>query len=110
MASVQAYSDRGVWSCYLFLVMPDHIHGLFSFGRTPGMSEALRNWKRFHTRASKITWQENYFDHRIRNAAEFSEKYAYIERNPVALGLCGKVEDWPWRSQAWSPEARPQFF
>ena len=28
---------------------------------------------------------------------------AYIERNPVAAGLCASPEDWPWSSARWRP-------
>ena len=35
--------------------------------------------------------------------------HAYIKRNPVALGLVAKPEDWPWRIAAFAPEAIPKF-
>lgn len=97
LASVEDYAVRGRWSCFLFLLMPDHLHALFSFASDPGMSETLRNWKRAQARLLGIRWQSNYFDHRIRSAAEYSEKFSYIERNPVAKGLCVHPGDWPWR-------------
>ena len=89
--------------------MPDHLHALLSFGHSPGMSSVLRDWKRGHARMTGISWQSNYFDHRIRSHAGFTEKYAYIERNPVAKGLCAEPEDWPWRTSAFPPESRPRF-
>lgn len=109
LRSVGIYTERQRWSCYLFLLMPDHLHGFFSFGRDQAMSETIRSWKRYHTRHNGVIWQENYFDHRLRDAREFSEKYAYIERNPVAKGLCGQVDEWPWRVSAWSPGSPPRF-
>ena len=107
--SVERYAESGKWSCYLMLLMPDHLHALLSFGREVGMSETLRNWKRGQARILGIRWQDGYFDHRIRNAEEYAEKFAYIERNPVACGLCGQEGDWPWRTAAFAKEAVPKF-
>ena len=101
------YAAEGRWSCYIFLLMPDHLHAMLSFSRSRSMSEEVRNWKRGQSRCLGVRWQEGYFDHRIRSSDEFAKTYAYIERNPVVLNLCVKAEDWPWRAAAWSQEARP---
>jgi putative transposase len=69
LASVVDYADRQKWSCYVFLLMPDHLHALISFGRDLGMGETIRNWKRARTKFQGIAWQEGFFDHRIRTAA-----------------------------------------
>jgi len=109
LASVRDYAERGRWSCYLMLLMPDHLHGLLSFGRDKSMSETIRNWKRARTRFQRVCWQDGYFDHRIRSAAEYTEKYQYIERNPVVLGHCATPEEWPWRITAFHADAKPRF-
>ena len=108
--SVAFYHRQQKWSCYLIVVLPDHLHGLFSFGRTSGMARVIADWKRFHHRHTGIIWQDNFFDHRIRNAASFAETYAYIERNPVALELCASPDDWPYRGQALSQDSGPVSF
>jgi len=95
IASVVDYADRQKWSCYCFLLMPDHLHALLSFGRINGISEVIRNWKRARTKFQGVKWQDGFFDHRIRTAGEFTEKYEYIRQNPVVLGLCEKPDDWP---------------
>lgn len=43
-------------------------------------------------------WQNESFDHWIRNLAEGQNVRAYIERNPVAAGLVSQPADWPWSS------------
>jgi putative transposase len=43
-------------------------------------------------------WQCESFDHWIRDAGEWQRVRSYIERNPIAAGLVGKPEDWPWSS------------
>ena len=109
LESVHTYFERNRWSCFLFVVMPDHLHALMSFGRGPGMARVVGDWKSYHARAHGVRWQENFFDHRIRNSAEYAAKFNYIERNPVALGLCAKPEDWSSRTSAFSPDSTPKF-
>jgi len=60
------------------------------------MSRVLGEWKRYQTKNIGIIWQENFFDHRLRNAAEANLKYDYIRRNPVVKNLCTNADDWPW--------------
>jgi len=43
-------------------------------------------------------WQDESFDHWIRNPGEWHKIRKYIEQNPVAAGLVDKPEDWPWSS------------
>jgi putative transposase len=43
-------------------------------------------------------WQDESFDHWVRNPAEWQKIRSYIERNPVAAGLVARAEDWPWSS------------
>ena len=107
--SIHHYHQQQKWSCYLFVILPDHLHGLFSFAKEPGMSRIVADWKRYHRLHIGVRWQANYFDHRIRDAAAFSETYAYLERNPVALGICDRPEDWPHRGQAMSVDDVPKF-
>jgi len=41
-------------------------------------------------------WQDESFDHWIRNGRELESIIAYVEQNPVAAGL---PEEWPWSSK-----------
>ncbi len=78
------------------LLMPDHLHALISFNPEKGMSETIRNWKRFHANKSEVEWQSNFFDHRLRIPEAVTKKAHYIRMNPVVSGFCIKPEDWPW--------------
>jgi len=60
------------------------------------MARILSEWKRYQTRRHGIRWQENFFDHRLRNVQEYLEKAAYIRRNPVVKELCETPEMWRW--------------
>ena len=43
-------------------------------------------------------WQDESFDHWIRNASEWNRIRDYIEQNPVSAGLVSNAKDWPWSS------------
>ena len=109
LQSVRMYAEQQNWSCFLFLLLPDHLHALLSFPRDKGMGRIVGNWKRFHNKNTGIDWQDNYFDHRLRSEKEFEEKYAYIEQNPVALGLCDRADDWTWRLTCLLEGVTPRF-
>jgi hypothetical protein len=80
-------ADAGSPTCHSFLCAG------------PQMSRIIADWKGFHARRSRIKWQQGFFDHRLRNnerGEQLPAKADYIRRNPVAAGLCERVEDWPW--------------
>ncbi len=95
LASAMAYDEIGHWRCEYFLVMPDHVHALLRIPHDPGVATVVRNWKRGTNRLLGVCWQENFFDHRIRDEHEAMDKWRYVRRNPVVKGLCGHEEDWP---------------
>jgi REP element-mobilizing transposase RayT len=43
-------------------------------------------------------WQDESYDHWVRDAKEFDRIARYIEWNPVKAGLVEQVELWPWSS------------
>jgi putative transposase len=97
--SAEFYDRRQRWFITVFMLMPDHIHALLSFERDKSMSRVIGDWKRYQTVQHGIVWQEGYFDHRLRDderGEQLSAKINYIRQNPVAAGLCARVEDWPW--------------
>jgi putative transposase len=93
--AAKRYHDLGHWWCEIFLLMPDHVHALLRFKTEPGMAVVIGNWKRGTARFQGVRWQNNFFDHRVRGAAEVIEKWDYIRRNPVVKGLCAPEAEWP---------------
>jgi putative transposase len=108
LASVARYHALGRWWCELFLLMPDHLHALVQFPCESDMSRTVRDWKRGAARFHGVRWQDNYFDHRIRDRRSGLEKWHYIRRNPVAKGLCPREDDWPhvWMASRGQEKAR----
>ena len=100
LESATFYQINQLWHIGIFLLMPDHLHAVISFGREKKMSGLIRDWKRFHARKHSVLWQEDYFDHRLRNderADQLSSKINYIRQNPVVAGLCNTADDWKWK-------------
>ena len=95
--SVLHYETIRNWYPWIVLVMPDHLHGIFTFDlRNRRVSSILRAWKSYQSKNLGITWQSGYFEHRLRNETEFAEKANYIRMNPVRKGLVENPKDWPW--------------
>jgi len=78
------------------LLMPDHLHALLGFSPAANMAIVIGRWKAWQKRTLGVEWQENFFDHRIRNDRELVLKETYIRQNPVVKGLCAQPTDWPW--------------
>ena len=96
LSSAQFYHEHERWHCRLFLLMPDHIHALLVFPYDQPMHTIIAAWKGFQAKRVGLKWQNNFFDHRIRNHHELKESDAYIRLNPVRKGFCVNEKDWPW--------------
>jgi putative transposase len=87
--------EKGIWFCELAVLMPDHIHMIVGFPDVPSFSRIVGEWKHWLAHKHHVSWQENFFDHRIRSEADWG-KGEYILQNPVRAGLVEQAEDWPW--------------
>lgn len=85
----------------VFLLMPDHVHMIVSFGRGHTMEKVARAWKRYTAAQYRVEWQRDFFDHRLRSPLDFYAKEDYIPQNPVRAGLVEDVSKWPF---VWRPE------
>lgn len=95
------YVQKCRWWVDVSLAMPDHWHTLVTFPRQEEMTSVLRDWKRYTARKAGVSWQEGFFDHRLRNRESANEKFHYIVQNPVRRGLCADTSEWPW---VWCPK------
>jgi len=94
--AMKCYQERQRWWIYFALIMPDHLHFLVNIGKHEKMATVIKSWKRFLATQYAITWQKDFFDHRIRNEEQFHEKYQYIRNNPVRKGLVETPDEWPY--------------
>ena len=83
--------------------MPDHLHAILSFNRDVGMQKSIREFKKYTARKMGLSWQRDFFDHRLRKGESYEEKAHYIRMNPVRAGLCQRPEEWPhvWENRPW---------
>jgi len=65
------------------------------------MSDVITNWKKYTARVFGISWQRDFFDHRLRREESLRDKSDYILQNPVRAGLVKRAGDWPY---VWWPE------
>lgn len=105
LKAVRDGENFGRYQAHAFVVMPNHVHLLV----TPHVT--TRRWlgplKGFtgHT-ANKLLrrrdafWQEESYDHLVRNDRSFQRIRRYIECNPVNAGLAATPEEFPWSSAA----------
>ena len=92
------------------VVLPDHLHAIWTL--PPDDSDFALRWRLIKTTfsrnlpltegrsASRQTkhergiWQRRYWEHLIRDDADFSRHVDYIHMNPVKHGLVNRVADW----------------
>ena len=85
-----------IWFAHIVLLMPDHLHGMFSFFESPPIRKAITDFKAFVARRHRVSWQRDFFDHRLRDGDNYEEKAHYIRMNPVRAGLVRDWRDWPY--------------
>jgi REP element-mobilizing transposase RayT len=87
--------------------MPNHVHAVFEPRQELAVimqwlkGRTARKANRLLGRNGNAFWQDESFDHWIRNDAEFRKLIEYVENNPVRAGLVTRAQDWRW-SSAWS--------
>ncbi|AWM36001.1 Transposase IS200 like protein [Gemmata obscuriglobus] len=99
------YFDGVRYLLHAWVVMPNHVHALFTPLDGWSLSRVVASWKSFTAKeANKVLgrtgrfWHKDYFDRYVRNAEHFALAADYIECNPVKAGLCRAPGDWPFGS------------
>jgi len=100
-----AFANRHLTSMQVFaaVAMPDHVHAIVRPFDEQDLLTIVGNLKRFtasainkEAGASGSLWQDEHFDHIVRDEAEFSEALLYIARNPVEAGLVDRPTEYRW--------------
>ena len=81
--------------------MPDHWHALLALRQTwilPQFMHHMMSYVGGKTNAlltsHKTSWQDGYYDTRVKTAKQFEFVSQYIEHNPVVKGLVNKADEW----------------
>jgi putative transposase len=106
--------EYGAW-VGAYVLMPDHFH---AFVAIDDQKLSLSVWvKSLKNSISKTLrqngiaaphWQRAFFDHLLRSAESYTEKWYYVRENPVRAGLVSRWEDWPFRGEVFPLEYRPE--
>ena len=94
-----------------YVIMPDHVH---LFVAMPPVGITLSKWihalrtvlgkQLLRLGNQKPHWQEGAFDHVLRSAESYAQKWEYVRMNPVRAGLVEHPEDWPYQGEIeWIP-------
>ena len=100
-------AERNGWWVGDYLLMPDHVHFFARASRDAApMKKWVQLWKSISARRllKRLElcgpfWQTDYFDRYLRSAENYSEKWAYVEANPVRAGLVARPEEWLYRGR-----------
>jgi REP element-mobilizing transposase RayT len=91
------------YELHSYVIMPNHVHILV----TPSVTAQkwlgpLKGFSAF--KANRILgrtgpfWQNESYDHLVKDRDGFDRIKRYIENNPVKAGLCTSTADFPWSS------------
>jgi putative transposase len=95
------------------VVLPDHLHAILTL--PPKDADFSGRWQRIKGQFSRelmraghairrwpngdlALWQRRFWEHTIRDEADFGRHVDYIHINPVRHGLAPHVRDWPYSS------------
>lgn len=99
------YRNMKVYDLIAFCLMPNHVHLIFTplekeNGNYHGLTEILHSLKRHTGRKSNLIlkqsgafWQDESYDHIIRDEAELERTIKYILYNPVKANLVKEQKD-----------------
>jgi REP element-mobilizing transposase RayT len=92
-----------------YVVMPDHLHWLFSLTGKASLSEIVGAMKRHSARQVNgllnrpytPVWQRGFQDHALRSEESVIGAARYIIANPLRAGLVKRVGDYPLWDAVW---------
>jgi putative transposase len=97
-----------------FVVLPDHLHAIWQL--PPGDSDFSTRWRLIKSRFAKDLpkeerlsaarvarnergiWQRRFWEHLIRDEADYARHVEYCYINPLKHQLVTRVRDWPYSS------------
>jgi putative transposase len=109
--AVRRVRQRHPFAIHAWVVLPDHLHCVIELPAGDadfatrwrlikmGFSKALpcteRVSKTREARGERGIWQRRYWEHLIRDEADYQAHMDYVHINPVKHGLVKSVADWP---------------
>ena len=96
------------------VILPDHLHAILTL--PPDDADFSTRWRLIKTQFAKAlpkqewlsevratrrergVWQRRFWEHLIRNDADYARHVEYCYVNPIKQGLARRVQDWPHSS------------
>jgi len=103
----------GHYVLHAFALMPNHVHLLVTPAvPLPKLTKSLKGITAKRANAMLgLTgcpfWQEESYDHPVRNTQEFEKIQNYIEQNPVRAGLVMEAREYRLSSAGWPAGGSP---
>jgi REP element-mobilizing transposase RayT len=100
----KAHLDKKLFRLRAYVLIANHVHILIEpLAPLPKITHQIKGATAYHANlilahTHQRFWQDESFDHWVRDPAEGEKIRQYIERNPVVAGLVARPEDWPWSS------------
>jgi putative transposase len=109
---LQQGPEHGAW-VGAYILMPDHFHVFVAIDdqklSLSAWAKSLKNSISKTLRQESIApphWQKTFFDHLLRSAESYAEKWHYVRENAVRAGLVSRWQDWPFRGEVFPVEYR----
>jgi putative transposase len=99
----QTWVQATAWLVSDYLLMPDHLHCFCApHDLHFSIEQWITYWKReFRRQHRNANWkfQSRGWHHRLRDDESYSEKWLYVQENPIRKGLVRRIEDWPFKGR-----------
>ena len=99
----QTWLEATAWLVSDYLLMPDHLHCFCAPSDLKFTIETwITYWKReFRRKHGNAGWkfQSGGWHHRLRDGESYSDKWLYVQENPVRKALVTRIEDWPHKGR-----------
>ena len=97
-------SGRHFYQLRAWVIMPNHVHAVL---QPQTALPVIMRWLKGSTarqanlilgRTGEAFWQDESFDHRVRDEVELDRIVRYVEQHPVSARLAANPHDWLWSS------------
>lgn len=88
-----------------YVLMPDHIHLFVALDPETKLAAWVKSLKNFFSKTLRrlkipaLHWQKGFFDHVMRSADSYAQKWDYVRDNPVRAGLVRDWQEWPFSGE-----------
>jgi REP element-mobilizing transposase RayT len=97
------FRDGKVYDLQAYCIMPNHVHLVFVGRNDIPTYRILQSLKRHTARMANRAlgrtgafWQDESYDHVVRDGEELERVLWYVLNNPVKAGLVSDWKAWPW--------------